>query len=379
MSYILLAWLLAPIWLPVSWARRFLQQTPHRIAVFEIAGIGDVVCSAHLVSQLRQRYPQAIIDWIVDPVALSLGPALSMVDRVIPFAYAQQRGLLGRLRLAALCMRYDTAICLIPSSAQLVAFCFAAVPRRLSLLPASLNRSYALLEPLMSAVALHHTGAYFPETQAQLFQWLGVTKPNPQKKWQPVVSTLSQAGFSAQSDTILIGLLVGSGRALKRLTVEQLVEMVTGLLTTIEQADKIKVLLLGGAADTETAAAVLSGLPKSLHQSVVDLTGRYALAELPAALQRLRLLIGVDSGVTHIADALGVPVLCIAGPVDLAEVYQPGACRVRLVTSPPCYPCSTVFDTPAQCHTGTLACLNFDQQTLRHHVAAMLLADRECQ
>ena len=95
-------------------------------------------------------------------------------------------------------------------------------------------------------------------------------------------------------------------------------------------------------------------------------------------LCQLDLLIGVDSGVTHMADALGVPILCIAGPVDLGEVYGPAtAKRQFLITPLSCYPCSRVFDTPATCHRGTVACLmTLDADAIVRQVAQMLEAPR---
>lgn len=349
MSYIMLTWLLAPIWWPLSLLRRMLNPTPKRIVIFEIAGIGDVVCSAHLFEQLRVRYPSAEIDLVIDPVAASLTAALPMINRVIHFPYARQRGFMGRLRLAQCCIGYDTAICLIPSAAQLVAFCLAAVPRRFSVLPAPLNTSYRSLRPLLSRVSIHQPGAYFIKTQADLCCSLGLIQADATKK-------LAWNGGSKEPtlQPNTIGILVGSGRELKRMSTEQITSLIQGLL-----ADPVgfRIVLIGGAADQASAQSVLQQIAVSDRMRIDDLTGRYTLAELPGMIKQLHLMIGVDSGVMHMADALGVPILCIAGPVDLHEVYQPGVQRVLLASNLACYPCSRVFDTPAECHLGHRKCL----------------------
>ena len=150
MIYILLTWLLAPIWWPIAQLRKLGVSAPRRILIAEIAGIGDVVCSASLFQALRDRYPHATIDLLVDPIAQGLTQLLPMVNRVRVFAYAEQKGLKGRLKLAKIAAGYDTAICLIPSAAQLTGFCWGAVPRRLSVLPGNLNTSYRLLAPLLT-------------------------------------------------------------------------------------------------------------------------------------------------------------------------------------------------------------------------------------
>lgn len=45
-----------------------------------------------------------------------------------------------------------------------------------------------------------------------------------------------------------------------------------------------------------------------------DTTGQWALVELPVLLGALDCFVGVDSGATYMADALGVPV--VDGPAD---------------------------------------------------------------
>lgn len=375
MSYILLTWLLAPIWWLIALLRRLWQQKPARIVIFEIAGIGDVICSANLLGQLRQTYPTARIDLVIDPIANTLAPALTMVDRVIPFAYAEQRGLAGRLRLMRLCLGYDTALCLIPSAAQVTGFCLAALPRRLSVLPLPLNTSYRLLAPLLTAQAEHQPGTFFLETQARLFKKLGLLRPDTIKTLNAKNRSVVIPGLNQGARRI--GLLVGSGRALKRVPLQTLASLVTQLVQDTASRS-VQVFLIGGPADTELAGQIRQGVLPSAQAQVHDLSGRYTLAELPTVLRQLDLLIGVDSGVTHMADALGIPVLCIAGPVDLGEVYAPAtAKRQFLITPLPCYPCSRVFDTPATCHQGTLACLTtLDADAIARQVTRMLETPR---
>lgn len=363
--------MLAPIWWPLAIARRFINSTPSRIVIFEIAGIGDVVCSTHLFAQLRARYPDAVIDLVVDPIAASLAPALPMINRVIQFPYARQRGLMGRLRLTQRCLGYDTAICLIPSAAQLVAFCLAAVPRRLAVLPAPLNNSYRTLRPLVTDVALHHTGQYFLQTQATLFQAVDVAKADA-RKWMPVSERQFNSKVPCLSETINIGVLVSSGRALKRIEPDKLAAIVAQLLDGVTIAP-VKIVIIGGPADKALAQSIVERLTEAQRTQIEDAVGHYALNELPHLLTQISVLIGVDSGVTHMADALGVPVVCVAGPVDLNEVYQAGEMRQRITADLPCYPCSTVFDTPSQCRTGDLACLRQLNTDSVVHVARSLL------
>jgi len=66
--------------------------------------------------------------------------------------------------------------------------------------------------------------------------------------------------------------------------------------------------------------------------------GHVLLADLPltrvaAVISRCRLFVGGDSGLTHLAGALGVPVLALFGPTD-PRVWAPPGERVRVLTGP---------------------------------------------
>jgi ADP-heptose:LPS heptosyltransferase len=56
--------------------------------------------------------------------------------------------------------------------------------------------------------------------------------------------------------------------------------------------------------------------------SLIDLTGRLSLSQLGALYQRCALMIGNDSGVMHLANAVGIPVVALFGPSD-PRVYGP--------------------------------------------------------
>lgn len=353
MIYILLTWLLAPIWWPIAQLRKLGVSAPRRILIAEIAGIGDVVCSASLFQVLRDRYPHATIDLLVDPIAQGLTPLLPMVNRVRVFAYAEQKGLKGRLKLAKIAASYDTAICLIPSAAQLTGFCWGAVPRRLSVLPGNLNTSYRLLVPLLTGACRHQDGHYFPGTQ---FKLCAPLLANEQSRPKHLVATTDEAAFQLPTNKQWVGLLVSSGRALKRLSEAQLVALAAGVLNLANHETGI--VLLGGPGDRDQAQTVMTLLGNAQSSdAVLNTVGQYELAQLPSILQQLSVFVGVDSGVTHMADALKVPVVCIAGPVNLQEVYQSGAGRVLLECGLDCHPCSTVFKTPNQCMRKDRACL----------------------
>jgi heptosyltransferase-2 len=96
-----------------------------------------------------------------------------------------------------------------------------------------------------------------------------------------------------------------------------------------------EIILFGTANETAVSNAIISGMKRK----PVDLTGKTAIAELPALLSRCQLFIGNDSGAMHVASAVGVPVVAIFGPTD-AFGTAPVTPKCTIVQEKPyCSPC----------------------------------------
>jgi heptosyltransferase-2 len=95
------------------------------------------------------------------------------------------------------------------------------------------------------------------------------------------------------------------------------------------------VLLLGTAGERERIAAMADGLPGN----VINLAGSLSLRRAIAVLSRCRLFIGNDSGMMHIAAALGIPLAALFGPTEPGRT-APLASRFRLLHhGADCAPC----------------------------------------
>jgi heptosyltransferase-2 len=94
-------------------------------------------------------------------------------------------------------------------------------------------------------------------------------------------------------------------------------------------------VLLGAADDAETAGDVTLAAGLSLP----SLVGRDRPPLLPVLLARLSCLVSGDTGVAHLAAALGVPTVTLFGPTD-PRLTAPRAKAARiLIRRAPCAPC----------------------------------------
>ena len=98
-----------------------------------------------------------------------------------------------------------------------------------------------------------------------------------------------------------------------------------------------RVMLLGSANDADTCAAVQTAL--SGGGSCLNLAGRTSLEEVVHLLALSSLAVSNDSGLMHIAAAVGVPTVAIYGATS-PSFTPPLASQARVLSEPvDCAPC----------------------------------------
>ncbi len=112
-------------------------------------------------------------------------------------------------------------------------------------------------------------------------------------------------------------------------------------------------LLVGGRAERNMATVIL----REAHRRGVPIgsaVGLKELGETAAILQRARLFVGTDSGLAHLAGALGTPSVVLFGPSDAAKWGWKGPKHAIVRKSLPCAPCF-MFGRHRPC--ATRACM----------------------
>jgi heptosyltransferase-3 len=124
----------------------------------------------------------------------------------------------------------------------------------------------------------------------------------------------------------LIALHPGSGGERKNWPVAQWAALGD---TLFQLAPAARVLLVGGEADD----AQLAHLRQAWGDRAIHTAVHLPLPELAAILQRTRLFLGHDSGISHIAAAVGAPCLLLFGPTD-PEIWAPLSGEVTILRAP---------------------------------------------
>jgi heptosyltransferase-2 len=112
------------------------------------------------------------------------------------------------------------------------------------------------------------------------------------------------------------------------------------------------IVLVGDENDRDATQPIKA----ALGDRAIDLAGAVSLVETAAHIARCRLFVGNDSGLMHLAEAVGVPVVALFGPTVQAFGYFPSLAESRVVERQlSCRPCSRNGATP--CPRGTYECL----------------------
>ncbi len=123
----------------------------------------------------------------------------------------------------------------------------------------------------------------------------------------------------------------GSGSPAKNWPTECFAQVARWLV----QERQLRVVLVAGPADAEVVSAVRGSLAEDEYSLAQDLP----LPLLAGILGRCALYVGNDSGVSHLAAALGTPCVAVFGPTDPLLWAPRGRC-VRIVRTPAaCAPC----------------------------------------
>jgi heptosyltransferase II len=354
MIFLLLTWLFSPL-LYLRLALRRSNPEPREILLIQTAKIGDFICTTPLFREIKHRYPQCRLSILLHPINAPLVAQNPHIDVTLCYQPADYRGLRGKLKLLNLLQahRFDTTICVSPNLAFMLIPLWAGIPRRLAILPNYGGASYRMAAPFLSAGEPHVSGRLVLETEFRLLRALDIQAASFDKEVYATPEAASKVAAwlpATVSHRKLIGIGLSSGNKLKELGTEKLCRLIPPLLQNTGNS----VVLIGAATDREQGEEIMQLL---VNDRIVNSAGAFSLAELPALLSRLALYIGVDSGITYMADALKIPLIDIMGPSDADDQRPTGNNAFVLRTDLPCAPCSHAFRAPHFCVLGTRACI----------------------
>ena len=119
-----------------------------------------------------------------------------------------------------------------------------------------------------------------------------------------------------------VTIFLGSSIALRRFSKDRILDVIKGLLVK-----GLCPVLLGGKDVVGMANQILE---EDRSKKILSFVGKVSLAESAALIQRSQEFIGPDSGLMHLACAVGTPVVAVFGPGNLKK-WQPKGERHKVI------------------------------------------------
>lgn len=302
--------------------------------------VGDAIMALPALRAVRKRFSEAEIAVVARPYVADIYRDQQICDQLIPYdSQGVHTGFSGRERLAMELRAQEFDVALLLQNAFDAAWLAwrANIPERIGY--ARDGRSFLLTKalpvPRRGEIPAHEKFYYLELLRRA--GWLDsvldesfIAMNVPKEKRRRAANFLAESG--ARSHALRIALGAGASYGAARCWPPQRFAEVANRIQSQTEAD---IILFGTAAES----AVSNAIAAEMRHAPVDLTGKTAIADLPALLSQCHLFIGNDSGVMHVAAAVGLPVVAVFGPTDPFGT-APVTPRCSIVQEKPyCSPC----------------------------------------
>ena len=341
-----------------------------KILIINTFGIGDVLFTTPLISNVKRAYPSTIIHYLTNPRSSDVLKHNPKIEKIFiyerdAFNAAYKRSFFefinkGRefFRLIK-AEKYDAVLDLSLDRGMNMMTTAAGIPQRIGF--NYKNRSFFLTRkiPLVG-----YEGKHVVEHYTRILDELGI--PFVDKNLEFVVPPQDiQWGKDWRSQEaltfskLLIAVFPGGGASwgksahFKRWPVEKYAKLVDKM---IEKFDA-HIILMGNQEERDLCGQISRVSPSNTHVMAGDLS----LTRSAALLKQCRLAILNDGGPLHIAVASGVATVSIFGPVD-ENVYGPYPLKNHRVVKKglACQPCYRRFRMSNCSHISCLAQLEVE-------------------
>lgn len=277
---------------------------PRSLCLLRLSALGDVVHAVALVRALQRAWPQLPITWVIGKGEARLLEGLEGVEFIV---YDKKAGLAGwrALRTQLAGRRFDVLLDLqLALRASLVSTAIRA-RRRIGYDRARSKEGHSLFINERIPPGGHHVQDAF----LQFLRPLGL-RPDA-VEWRLPVPDDAHAWAREQlpGDTPTLLVSPCSSHVLRNWRADRYAAVAD------HAAERgWRVVICGGRSDLErrTADQILA----AMRHPAIDLVGKDTLKQLLALLARATLVLTPDSGPTHMANAVGTPVLGLHACTD---------------------------------------------------------------
>ena len=315
---------------PTIMVARRLNLDPKRILIVLHGSIGDVTRALPLANLLRRGFPRAFLAWSVEPAAYPLLQANPAIDDIIVFERRQWWKsfwpFLARIRGG----RFDLVLDLQRHLKSGIVSRVTGARYRLGFHPADSKEGNGFFNNLH--IPRFGDGIAKIDHYLKFAEYLQI--PCAPIEWGFELTVQERAAVDdhlAQVTGSHATLFVGTRWQSKGWFPRQIAACAKLLQTEYG----FHVVLLGGPEDRGVAEEAMGGV----EGRAVDLVGRTSLREAIGVIQRAKVAVGPDTGLMHIAAAVGTPVVSLWGATEPNRNGPLSFAELAIRGHAPCAPC----------------------------------------
>ncbi|MEJ2619832.1 MAG: lipopolysaccharide heptosyltransferase II [Candidatus Thiodiazotropha sp.] len=313
------------------------EQDNPSILIVRLSAIGDIVFASPLIHALRQRYPKARISWLVQAESKALLEYHPELDEVVVWPRGRWQMLYRQRQWLALWR-------------EVVSFRRSLRQRGFDL---ALDVQGLLKSGLLSwfSGASQRIGLGSREGSQYLMSCTVKKGGEPRRIGSEYLYLAEKLGLPVDAFEMHVG-LADEDQTYANLSVEKyqlnqgfvvICPFTTrpqkhwfnaswqALIEQLAERWQLPVVMLGGPGDTQAAAKI----KVSAAARLINLVGETSLRQAAAVIARGSLVVGVDTGLTHIGIAMNRPTLCLFGSTrpyldttheNAQVIYHPRSC-----------------------------------------------------
>jgi lipopolysaccharide heptosyltransferase II len=303
---------------------------PKRILIVLHGSIGDVTRALPLVSIIRKGFPRAYLAWTVEPPSLPLVSGYPGLDDVILFDRRRWWRGFGPFLRRVRSSRFDLVLDLQRHFKSGVISRWSGARDRIGFNRRDAKEFNWLFNNRFIAAA--GEGISKLDHYLKFAEYLGL-KPFP-LEWSFKLSAEEQSridGHLAKINGPYVVLFVGSRWESKQWFPAQVADCARAIV----EGRRLEIVLLGSKEDQSLADQAL----RHARVPVTNLVGRTSLREALGIIDRARAAIGPDTGLMHLAAAVGTPVVSLWGATSALRTGPYGFGDFAVQGRAPCAPC----------------------------------------
>jgi len=312
---------------------------PERVGNILIRGtnwIGDVIMTLPAIASVRKTFPHAKISVLAKPWVAETYRICPEVDEVIIYQDpGVHHGIAGKYRLARELKSkgFDLAILLQNAIEAAIIAWLAGIPIRAGynsdgrgiLLTHSVQRTRAIRR-------VHQVYYYLEMLKSLGFQSAGSDiKLKLNDDYLTIAEDILDR-YHVKKDDILVGIAPGATYGPAKMWFP---ERFAAVADKLVNDFSTRVMLFGSGGDSERTTLV----QQHSKNDLINIAGKTSLKEAIALIARCDLFISNDSGLMHLAGALGIPLVAIFGSTNPTTTSPVGEKSVVIHKDVSCSPC----------------------------------------